>query len=650
MQRARARGARPALRAGRGRARAVAARARARRRRPRAGRRVAAPAARPAGRRRARGPAQRPGPRSSCPRATRRPGAAARGAAGRAGRRGLDDRPPRHRLGGDHRAHLPRARAASTPTSATAPTTASSSLALVAGGQAVTLLPELVRARRAPRRRRARDRRGLGAPHDLRRDPRRRRRAAVGPGAAGGRPRRRRRPVPCLTIGSAQVGVPRAGTTFPREGNMRHRWKALTAVCAVALAMSGSAALAHPPGDFGTPLSDPWGHELLVPRQLPDGGRTRPTPPTRTSPAPTSRSGTTSPTSATTAASASSTSRGRKPKLVSDMRCYGPQGDPSVIDTNRDGDADTLVLSVDSVLAGSQCGAAPGEQERDDRALSGRRLGGHPGLRRRRTRRRPKQIATVYQDCGSHTNTLLPTRAASRCTCSTRATRSARARPAARSARQQGRKVNHGVVQVVEIPFRDPAAARELTELPIVYPGDADGTYKPVSEHGIVAPLDDFLGCHDLSSFPAQGHRRRRVRRAGPGVGDRPPHRPARHRGPAVGLRPAERRLLALGDVQLGRQDRQLHRRVVRRRLPDEDDEDRRPARRPARRVRDREHVLLQRRGAASCCPSTATRAGRTTTSAPASGSRTARRTSASRCRRRTATCWSTRSTATARR
>ena len=55
------------------------------------------------------------------------------------------------------------------------------------------------------------------------------------------------------------------------------------------------------------------------------------------------------------------------------------------------------------------------------------------------------------------------------------------------------------------MPFRDPAAARELTELPVVYPGDADGVYRPVSDHGIVAPLDNFLGCHDLSSFPAKG-------------------------------------------------------------------------------------------------------------------------------------------------
>ena len=60
-------------------------------------------------------------------------------------------------------------------------------------------------------------------------------------------------------------------------------------------------------------------------------------------------------------------------------------------------------------------------------------------------------------------------------------------------------------MQVVEIPFDDPTKAKELTELPVVYPGDADGTYRPVADHGIVAPLDDFLGCHDLSSFPDLG-------------------------------------------------------------------------------------------------------------------------------------------------
>jgi hypothetical protein len=69
----------------------------------------------------------------------------------------------------------------------------------------------------------------------------------------------------------------------------------------------------------------------------------------------------------------------------------------------------------------------------------------------------------------------------------------------------EGRLVNHGVVQVVEVPFWNPAAASEVAELPIVYPGDPDGIYRPVADHGIVAPLDNFLGCHDLSSFPEKG-------------------------------------------------------------------------------------------------------------------------------------------------
>ena len=52
------------------------------------------------------------------------------------------------------------------------------------------------------------------------------------------------------------------------------------------------------------------------------------------------------------------------PRLVSDMRCYGPQGDPSVFDRDGNGKADTLVLSVDSVLTGPQCGAGPAAKTR----------------------------------------------------------------------------------------------------------------------------------------------------------------------------------------------------------------------------------------------------------------------------------------------
>ena len=108
--------------------------------------------------------------------------------------------------------------AASTPTSATAPTTASLSLALVADGQAVTLLPELV-APGAPRRRRG-----------ARRSPRARCTARSSPRPAPPTPsgRRSRRcwppsappPASCTLPDNrfGAGGVPRAGTTFPREG------------------------------------------------------------------------------------------------------------------------------------------------------------------------------------------------------------------------------------------------------------------------------------------------------------------------------------------------------------------------------------------------------------------------------------------------
>jgi LVIVD repeat len=282
---------------------------------------------------------------------------------------------------------------------------------------------------------------------------------------------------------------------------MRRRWKVLTAACALALALSGTAA-AHDPDDFGgTALKNPWGLNFWFFENYQTAAN--PTNPANTH--------LTSSDIAFWGDLAYVGDYGGfrvfdiskpTPKLVSDVRCYGPQADPSVFDTDRDRKADTLVLSVDSVLTGPECGAGPAAKV----AATGQYpAGAWEGLRvfDISNPREPEQIAAVYQDCGSHTNTLLPA-------------------PGGRSMYVlnssypladgptcgmpgKGRAINHGVVQVVEVPFRDPAAAREKTELNIVYPGDSDGVYKPVSEHSIRADLDNFLGCHDLSSFPDKG-------------------------------------------------------------------------------------------------------------------------------------------------
>jgi hypothetical protein len=193
------------------------------------------------------------------------------------------------------------------------------------------------------------------------------------------------------------------------------------------------------------------------------------------------------------------------PQLISDVRCYGPQGDPSVFDTDRDGEADTLVLSVDSVLTSGECGAGPASKD----AVTGRYpAGAWEGLRvfDISDPAVPEQVAAVYQDCGSHTNTLLPAPRGKQSMYVLNSSYPLGDGPTCGPlGAEQDRAVNHGVVQVIEVPFDDPSQAHELTELPVVYPGDADGVYKPVTEHGITAPLDNFLGCHDLSSFPAKG-------------------------------------------------------------------------------------------------------------------------------------------------
>jgi hypothetical protein len=210
-----------------------------------------------------------------------------------------------------------------------------------------------------------------------------------------------------------------------------------------------------------------------------------------------------------------------RPRLVNDVRCYGAQGDPSVFDTNGDDRADILTLSVDQVLTGPQCGAGPASKPpldpKNPTADRDYPAGAWEGLRVfdvSNPTGKVEQIAAVYQDCGSHTNTLLPNPKGGSMfvlnssyplgegpTCGPEGTE-------ADNAAAYGiapRKENHGVVQVIEVPFSNPAGARELTELPVRYPGDADGTYKPRSEQGIAVPLDNFLGCHDLSVFPARG-------------------------------------------------------------------------------------------------------------------------------------------------
>jgi hypothetical protein len=285
---------------------------------------------------------------------------------------------------------------------------------------------------------------------------------------------------------------------------MHTRWKALAAACAVAMTFSGGTALAHDPE---LQQSDPFSLNFSFIANFQ----------TAQNPFNPSNTHVTSSDIAFWGDLAYVGDYGgfrifdiskQKPRLVSDARCYGPQGDPSVFDTDDDGAADTLVLSVDSVLAGPECGAAPVSKNVPD-GEGGLRYpdGAWEGLRvfDISNPRDPRQVAAVYQDCGSHTNTLLPKPGGGSMYVLNSSYPLGEGPTCGPLGEKEGRKVNHGVVQVIEVPFDDPSKAFEKTELEVVYPDDADGTYRPVSDHGIAAPLDDFLGCHDLSSFPGKG-------------------------------------------------------------------------------------------------------------------------------------------------
>lgn len=186
------------------------------------------------------------------------------------------------------------------------------------------------------------------------------------------------------------------------------------------------------------------------------------------------------------------------PRLVTDFRCFGPQNDLSVWDRDGDGKADLLIASVDRTLTGPNCGATATAHD-DPTGWEGLRLFDISN------EAAPVQIGAVYQDCGSHTHTVIPEAGRLVVLNSSYPLRPGPTcgpvtGPAA------GRDALHGVIQVVEVPLANPAAAAEIAELPINYPGDPDNKFTP-SERGLTAPglIDGMRACHDMTVFVELG-------------------------------------------------------------------------------------------------------------------------------------------------
>ena len=187
------------------------------------------------------------------------------------------------------------------------------------------------------------------------------------------------------------------------------------------------------------------------------------------------------------------------PQRISDFGCYGPQNDPSLWDTDGNGEADLLVLSVDRTLAGPACEQVEPVELRphdDPSGWEGLRLFdiSDPA--------NPVFIKGVYQDCGSHTNTLYPDLARNRLIV-LNSSYPLRPGPTCGEKNAPHRPL-HGVIQIVQIDLLGNAqasgqSAREIEERPVNYPGDPDNKFDP-DEHQLPG-FGDLRACHDIAVY-----------------------------------------------------------------------------------------------------------------------------------------------------
>jgi hypothetical protein len=197
------------------------------------------------------------------------------------------------------------------------------------------------------------------------------------------------------------------------------------------------------------------------------------------------------------------------PVLVKDIQCDGLQADPIVWDRNGNGIADLLLLAVDRTMASPACGAP-----RVDHGTPT----GWEGVRVFTMSDDPanpfasvQQVAAVYTDCGAHTITLWPGNADEELIVYAS---SYPLRPGPTCGDTEylntanpydgdpGSPANplHGVIQVISVPLDNPAAAQEIAQPELSYPGDPDGRQE-WAEKGLPGPpaLEAYaVACHDI--------------------------------------------------------------------------------------------------------------------------------------------------------
>jgi hypothetical protein len=214
------------------------------------------------------------------------------------------------------------------------------------------------------------------------------------------------------------------------------------------------------------------------------------------------------------------------PELIKNVACDGLQADPIVWDRNGNGVPDLLLLAVDRTMEGPECGALrsntpagcqpPATPPQTCTANHGD-PDGWEGVRVFEMSDDPdnpfetvEQVAAVYTDCGAHTITAWPGMVDQGKLLVYASSYPLRPGPTCGDTEylnmanpydgDPGLPANpmHGVIQVVEIPFDDLAASKEIAQPPLSYPGDPDGRME-WCEKGFCTGFEPAaVACHDI--------------------------------------------------------------------------------------------------------------------------------------------------------
>jgi len=175
------------------------------------------------------------------------------------------------------------------------------------------------------------------------------------------------------------------------------------------------------------------------------------------------------------------------PAQLVDFKCDGPQNDPVVYENKL------LFLAVDRTMTGPECGSARSVEHDDPDGWEGVRIFdvSNPAA--------PRQIKSVYTDCGAHTITMYPKNPGEiMLYVSSYPLRPGPTCGAVRGP-ESGNSPLHEKISVIRVPVNNPKAAKVVAEPKISYPGDADNKFDP-DEHGLQG-FGDLTACHDIGVF-----------------------------------------------------------------------------------------------------------------------------------------------------